>query len=133
MYKNLQMSQGVYFVTKGIAEAYARANDGSGGVEEEKVKGIVSAGKLFGYSRFLAAFLEEDMAVKAFTTLYVSCNMPRSWISQTPRRHGFSPRKYMRDSCEIWGNVVAAHIFFFPGSIRPHRCSSFHDDDNRQL
>eukprot|EP00752_Nemacystus_decipiens_P013801 g12253.t1 len=70
VYKNLQMSQGVYFVTKGIAEAYAKVSNGSGCVEE-KVKGIVSAGKLFGYSRFLAAFLEEDMAVKAFTPLYV--------------------------------------------------------------
>lgn len=74
MYKNLQMSQGVYFVTKGIAEAYTKVSDGSGGGEEEKVKGIVLAGKFFGYSRFLAAFLEEDMAVKAFTPLYVSCS-----------------------------------------------------------
>lgn len=72
MYKNLQMSQGVYFVTKGIAEAYAKVSDGSSGLEEEKVKGIVSAGKLFGYSKFLVAFLEEDMGVKAFTPLYVS-------------------------------------------------------------
>lgn len=73
VYKNLQMSQGVYFVTKGIAEGYAKIGDGrGGGGEEEKVKGIVSAGKFFGYSKFLAAFLEEDMAVRAFTPLYVS-------------------------------------------------------------
>lgn len=79
MYKNLQMSQGVYFVTKGIAEAYVKVGDGSDG-EEEKVKGIVSAGKFFGYSKFLAAFLEEDMAVKAFTLLgvswHVACILP---------------------------------------------------------
>lgn len=72
VYKNLQMSQGVYFVTKGIAEAYAKVSRGGRGGEEEKVKGIVSAGKFFGYSRFLAAFLEEDMAVRAFTPLSVS-------------------------------------------------------------
>lgn len=85
MYKNLQMSQGVYFVTKGIAEAYVnvkvkvKVKSGGGGdgsreeeEEEEKVRGIVSAGKFFGYARFLAAFLEEDIAVKAFTQLYVS-------------------------------------------------------------
>lgn len=74
VYKNLQMSQGVYFVTKGIAEAYVKVNgDSSGGSgEEETVKGIVSAGRFFGYTRFLASFLEEDMAVRAFTKLYVS-------------------------------------------------------------
>lgn len=83
MYKNLQMSQGVYFVTKGIAEAYVnvKVNRGSEGgadgaskeeEEVEKVKGIVSAGKFFGYTRFLAEFLQEDIAVKAFTQLYVS-------------------------------------------------------------
>jgi len=77
------MSQGVYFVTKGIAEAYVNVKvkrksggDGDGAreeeEEEEKVKGIVAAGKFFGYTRFLAAFLEEDIAVKAFTHLYVS-------------------------------------------------------------
>lgn len=67
------MSQGVYFVTKGIAEAYVKVKgNSSGSGEEEKVKGIVSAGRFFGYTRFLAAFLEEDMAVRAFTKLYVS-------------------------------------------------------------
>lgn len=72
VYKNLQMSQGVYFVTKGIAEAFVRVENESGTGEEERVKGIVGEGKFFGYSRFLAAFLEEDMAVRAFTQLYVS-------------------------------------------------------------
>lgn len=56
VYKNLEMSQGVYFVTKGIAEAYVKAGE-SGGVEgiwetEEKVKGIASPGKIFGYTRW---------------------------------------------------------------------------------
>lgn len=72
MYKNLQMSQGVYFVTKGIAEAYVKVESESGAGEEEKLKGIVSEGKFFGYTRFLASFLEEDMAVRAFSQLYVS-------------------------------------------------------------
>lgn len=70
------MSQGVYFVTKGIAEAYVRVTGGAG-TEEEKVKGIVSTGKFFGYTRFLASFLEEDMAVKAFTQLYVSVEVSK--------------------------------------------------------
>lgn len=92
MYKNLQMSQGVYFVTKGIAEAYVKVdgNAKSGaadGEEEERVKGIISTGKLFGYTKFLAAFLEEDMAVKAFTQLYVSpssrsCPQESRWRQQ---------------------------------------------------
>lgn len=66
-------------MTKGIAEAYVKVGGnapsgatGGDGKEEEKVKGIISTGKLFGYTKFLAAFLEEDMAVKAFTQLYVS-------------------------------------------------------------
>lgn len=56
VYKNLPMSQGVYFVTKGIAEAYMKirvdGGAGSTGETEEKVKGIVSAGKMFGYTRW---------------------------------------------------------------------------------
>lgn len=51
VYKRLQMSQGVYFVTRGIAEAYVKL--APTGQEEggETVKGIVSSGELFGYTR----------------------------------------------------------------------------------
>lgn len=74
VYKNLQMSQGVYFVTRGIAEAYVnvgiRDSTGRKAETEEKVKGIVSVGKIFGYTRCalprIWAFLSPESCQKAF-------------------------------------------------------------------
>lgn len=55
MYKNLCMSQGVYFVIKGIAEAFVKVEvggvEGGAGQTQEKVKGIIAVGKIFGYTR----------------------------------------------------------------------------------
>lgn len=49
------MSRGLYFVTKGIAEAFVKIGDrGTESFEGEKrewVKGIVGPGKFFGYTR----------------------------------------------------------------------------------
>lgn len=49
------MSRGLYFVTKGMAEALVKIGDrgaaSSEGDKEEWVKGIVGAGKFFGYTR----------------------------------------------------------------------------------
>lgn len=56
VYKNLFMSQGVYFVVKGIAEAFVKVETegegGNSGQTQEKVKGIIAVGKIFGYTRF---------------------------------------------------------------------------------
>lgn len=45
----------MYFITKGIAEAYVKitvkGDHEVDGETEDKVKGIVSVGKIFGYSR----------------------------------------------------------------------------------
>lgn len=116
MYKSLRMSQGVYFVTKGIAEAYSKVtNESGGGEQEEKVKGIVSAGKLFGYSRFLASFLEEDMAVKAFTQLYVSRHV-KCFLNLANTR--FLSR--LRPVCESRKRTIPAIISTFLNHRYPH-------------
>ena len=49
------MSQGVYFVTKGIAEAYVKETV-TGGEVEERVKSVMGPGKIFGYTRFVKVF-----------------------------------------------------------------------------
>lgn len=51
VYKHLQMSQGVYFVIKGIAEAYVKLTAKEQEDNEEKIQGIVAQGELFGYTR----------------------------------------------------------------------------------
>lgn len=56
VYKHVEMSQGIYFVTKGIAEAYAKGSakeqaDSAYGAPEETIKGIVAEGNIFGYTR----------------------------------------------------------------------------------
>ena len=55
MYKNVHMSQGVYFVTKGTAVASVkndvRREDRANRAGEDKVVGVVSSGRVFGYTR----------------------------------------------------------------------------------
>ncbi|CAM9269782.1 unnamed protein product [Ascophyllum nodosum] len=70
IYKDFRMSQGVYFVTKGIVEAYVKETV-TGGEVEERVKSVMGPGKIFGYTRFLAAFLDDDMSIRAFTVLHL--------------------------------------------------------------
>lgn len=57
VYKSLQQSQGVYFVTKGTAMACvipAVGNEANNmdGETEDAIKGVVSVGKMFGYTRW---------------------------------------------------------------------------------
>ena len=57
MYKNVHMSQGVYFVTKGTAVASvkndARRESSSKQAVEDKVVGVVPSGRVFGYTRWV--------------------------------------------------------------------------------
>lgn len=64
MYKNVYMSQGVYFVTKGTAVASvkdeARREDSGKRAGEDKVVGVVSSGRVFGYTRWVKGFLHKS-------------------------------------------------------------------------
>lgn len=69
VYKNVKMSQGVYFVIKGIAEAFKRTRKKehmNGDAEtEDKVKGIISVGNLFGYTRCAISSTTRSLSKRA--------------------------------------------------------------------
>ncbi|CAM9659592.1 unnamed protein product, partial [Choristocarpus tenellus] len=72
VYEASSRSQGVYFVIRGIAEAYVKVPVvGQADETEEKVVAIVPTGRFFGYTRFMAAHLRDDLAIRAFTHLQV--------------------------------------------------------------
>ncbi|CAM9091735.1 unnamed protein product [Chrysoparadoxa australica] len=68
VYESSRLSQGVYFVMKGIAESFSMQTTVDGSLEA-KVLAILPAGKLFGATRFLLSSREGDVAVQAFTDL----------------------------------------------------------------
>jgi CRP-like cAMP-binding protein len=67
IYESNRLSQGLYFVMKGIAEAFT-ASSGS----EDRVLAIIPAGKFFGYSwQILGSTTDMDVAVRAFTGVHI--------------------------------------------------------------